>query len=176
MKFQRLSIAMIAAAAGISSSASAYAAVDMFLRIDGISGESQSKDHKGESDVLALAWGAASTPNGKKGCVQDVNITKYVDSASPQLITNAATAAPVAKAVLSMRKSGEGQRDFLTITMTNVKVSSYQAAASSGGASLVENLSLTFDTMEGDYKPQDDKGGLGGSIPWSIGPNPGKCS
>jgi type VI secretion system secreted protein Hcp len=32
-------------------------AVDMFLKLDGIDGESEDDAHKGEIDVLAFSWG-----------------------------------------------------------------------------------------------------------------------
>ena len=31
-------------------------AVDAFLKLDGIDGESQDKEHKGEIDILAWSW------------------------------------------------------------------------------------------------------------------------
>jgi type VI secretion system secreted protein Hcp len=175
MKLQRLSIAVIAAAAGMSASSSANAAVDMFLKIDGINGESADAKHKGDSDVLSFSWGAASTANGKKGCIQDLSITKFVDSASPQLITNAATATPAANAVLTVRKAGGQPIEFFVVTMSNVKVASYALAASNIQDRLVESVSLTFDIMDGAYRVQDEKGGFGASIPWSVGPNPARC-
>jgi len=175
MQIEPVRIALIASAAavGLSASAGAFAAVDMYIKFAGIEGESSHSDHKGESEVLSVSWGAASTVNGKKGCISDLSLNKYFDKASPHLITNAATGAAIPTATLTMRKAGEGQRDFFKITMTNVKVSSYHAAG--GGEAPMESLSLSFDVMNGGYKPQDDRGGLGGEVVWSIGPNPGKC-
>jgi len=175
MQIKPVRIALIASAAavGLSASAGAFAAVDVFIKFAGIEGESSHQDHKGSSDVIAFSWGAASTANGKKGCISDLVLTKNFDKASPQLITNAATGATIPTAELFMRKAGEGQKDFLKITMTNVKVSSYHA--SNGYSDTIDQVSLSFETMSGSYKAQDDKGGLGGETLWSIGPNPGKC-
>ena len=41
------------------------AAVDYFLRIDGIEGESADAKHKGEIDVLSWSWGASNTGTGR---------------------------------------------------------------------------------------------------------------
>jgi type VI secretion system secreted protein Hcp len=175
MKFQRLSIAMIATAAGLSASAGANAAVDIFLQIDGIQGESADAKFKGASEVLAWSWGEVSSANGKKGCIEDMHITKVVDKASPALITNASTGAPASKAVLSMRKAGDSQGTFLIITMNGVRVSSYQISGSSGAGAPFESLSLSFETMSGEYRAQKPDGSLDAGIPWNIGPNGGKC-
>ena len=176
MKFQRLSIAMIATAAGLSASAGAYAAMDIFVKFAGIDGETADKQHQAESEVFSVSWGAASTANGKKGCVQDMSLTKKFDKASAQLITKAATGATIPTATLSMRKAGESPVDFLKITMTNVKVSSYAAAGSSSYADApTESVSLSFETMSGEYKSQMRDGTLDAGIPWVIGPNGAKC-
>ena len=175
MKFQRLSVAMIATAAGLSASAGANAAVDIFLQIDGIQGESADAKFKGASEVLAWSWVEVSTANGKKGCIEDMHITKFVDKASPALITNASTGALASKAVLSVRKAGEGPVTFLIITMNGVRVSSYQVAGSSGAGTVAENLALSFETMSGEYRAQKPDGSLDAGIPWNIGPNGAKC-
>jgi type VI secretion system secreted protein Hcp len=175
MRYARHGIALIATVAGLFGSSGALAAVDTFLKIDGIQGESIAKGFEGASDVFSWSWGAASTPDGKKGCIQEMDVTKSVDSASPALITNAATGAVAPKAVLTMRKPGEGGGNFLIITMTNVRVSSYQIAASSGAGSLAESVSLNFEIMSGVYRKQKEDGSFDAGTPWNIGPNSGKC-
>ena len=73
-------------AAGVAASTTAVSASDMFLKIANITGESQDAKHKGEIDVLAWSWGQ-STGTGKtrrgtipSACIQDLSLTKYVDS------------------------------------------------------------------------------------------------
>jgi type VI secretion system secreted protein Hcp len=70
-------------------------AVDMFIKIDDIKGESIDKTHKGEVQVLAWSWGATqsgSTHTGTGGGagkvnVQDLSFTKYIDKATTNLRT-----------------------------------------------------------------------------------------
>jgi len=71
-------------------------AVDMFLNLDGVKGESQDKVHTKEIDVLAWSWGMANSGTAHVGggagsgkvSVQDLSFTKYVDSSSPNLMLN----------------------------------------------------------------------------------------
>ncbi len=75
-------------------------AVDIFLKLDGIKGESQDNKYKDEIDVLAWSWGAAQsgTTHGGSGSgsgkvsVQDLSITKYIDKSSPTLFQHCCTA------------------------------------------------------------------------------------
>ena len=69
-------------------------AVDMFIKIDGIKGESKDKKHKDEIDVLAWSWGMSQSgtfhTGGGGGAgkvnVQDLSFTKWVDKASAALM------------------------------------------------------------------------------------------
>ena len=179
MRIRKMRIALIASALvlGLLGSAGASAAVDTFLKIDGIDGESTDDKHKGEIDVFAWSWSVAATTPGKRGCIKGMTIGKAFDSSSPKLITNAATGAATPKAVLKVRKGGgRDQIEFLVITMSNVLISSYSVAGASGQDGVLENVVLNFDLMDGVYKKQNPDGSLGPAIPWSIGPSAGKCA
>ncbi len=68
-------------------------AVDMFLKLDGVTGESADSKHKNEIDILSWSWGASqsgtthmgSGGGGGKVSVQDLHLTKYLDKSSPTL-------------------------------------------------------------------------------------------
>ena len=149
-----------AVAASVLTANSAMAAVDMFIKIGNIVGESQDKDHKNEVDVLAWSWGASrGSAQTKKGllpaaCIQDLNFTKYIDSATPEIILNAVTGGVVPTARLTVRKAGVTNIEYLKLQMTNVSVSSYSTGGSGGEDRLTENVTLHFDTMIGVYRRQ----------------------
>lgn len=42
-------------------------AVDMFLKLEGISGESKDSSHKGEIDILAWSWGMTNSGTAHVG-------------------------------------------------------------------------------------------------------------
>lgn len=106
-------------------------AVDAFLKLDGIPGESQDDKHKGEIDIMSFSWGASnvsSTSSGSGGgagkvSVQDFSFSKSTDVSSPQLFLHCANGQHINSAVLTVRKQGQ---DYVKWTLTNVLVSSYQ--------------------------------------------------
>ena len=71
-------------------------AVDMFLKIDDIKGESAStRRHKDEIEVLSWSWGMSPVgdrPTRRRAVgagkvnVQDLSFTKYIDTSSPNLM------------------------------------------------------------------------------------------
>lgn len=152
-------------AAGLLASSSAMAAVDMFLKMSGVRGESVDKTHAGEMDVLAWSWGASTgTARTGKGllpssCVQDLSLTKFIDSASPQLIMNGVTGVVVPEAVLTVRKAGENPLEYLILRMNQVRVTSFSTGGSGGEDRLTENVTIHFESMRGEYRRQDPKGG-----------------
>jgi type VI secretion system secreted protein Hcp len=147
----------ITAAAGLFASGSSIAAVDMFLKVSNIQGESVDITHRGEIDVLAWSWGSSTgTAKTNKGtlplaCIQDLSLTKYIDAASPSLVMNSVTGMVAAAAVLTVRKPGAVPLEFLVLRMNNVSVTSYSTGGSGGEDRLTENISLRFASMTGEY-------------------------
>ena len=68
-------------------------AVDMFMKIDGIKGESGDGKHPEEIDVLSWSWGMSQSGSAHMGGgagsgkvnVNDLSFTKYIDKSSPDL-------------------------------------------------------------------------------------------
>ena len=166
---------MASYAAGISSHA------DMFLKIDGIDGESTDSSHKSEIELLSFAYGAnqpgSAGHGGGSGVgkvqVQDFVFSKYFDKASPKLFEACATGKHTPKVVLTCRKAGGSQQEYLKITFSEVLVSSIQNSGSGGSTLPTESVTLNFSKIEIEYKPQDDKGGLGGVVKtgWDLTKN-----
>jgi type VI secretion system secreted protein Hcp len=169
-------------ATSLLASSNAMAAVDMFLKIDGVTGgESQDDKHKGEMDVLAWSWGQstgeARTGRGKGPavCIQDLSITKYIDSASPELIMNSMVGEVAPTAVLVVRKAGESPLEFLTLTMRNVTVSAYTTGGSGGEDRLTENVVLHFESMQGTYRRQNPNGSPGQAFTFEVAAGAANC-
>jgi type VI secretion system secreted protein Hcp len=149
-------------------------AVDSFLKIDGIQGESTDAKHKDEINVLSWSWGetlaTAAGPAGGTGKVsmQDFRFSKAVDKASPKLMLACASGQQIKDAVLSCRKAG-GSQDFLTITLTEVAVSSYEVT---NGAAVdpADQFVLHFAKIQFDYVQQKPDGTTGASIEagWDV--------
>jgi type VI secretion system secreted protein Hcp len=150
---------------------STAAAVDYFLKIDGIPGESTDEGHKDEIDVLSWSWGetnaGSSTRGGGGGAgkvsMQDFHFTMKVNKASPKLMLACATGQHIKEAVLTVRKAGESQQEFLVIKFSDLLVSSYQTGGS-GGVVPTDQVSLNFSKIEFEYRPQNPDGTLGAPV------------
>jgi type VI secretion system secreted protein Hcp len=108
---------------------------DIFLKLDGIAGESTDDKHKGEIDVEAFAFSAqraaagSGSGGGGAGKVKfaPFRLIKVYDASSPKLLQAAASGHHIKSATLTFRRSGdEGDTAFLTYKLTDVVVSSYQ--------------------------------------------------
>ncbi len=156
-------------------------ALDMFIKIGDIKGESKDKAHKEKIDVLAWSWGVSNSGNAQVGGgagagkvnVQDLSFTKYVDSATPPLLLAASNGKHYDEATLTVRKAGEHPVEYIKIKMTEVLITSLSTGGSGGEDRLTENVTLNFAKVSVDYTPQDDKGKGGTAIPysWDIAAN-----
>ena len=157
------------------------AAVDYFLKIEGIEGESQDSKHKSEIELLSFSWGAqqsgtfATGGGGGAGRVtmQDFSFTKQLDKASPKLLLACASGEHIKSAILTARKAGKEQQEYLKVTFSDVLVSSYSPGGSTGETIPLEQVALNFAKIEVDYKEQKADGTLGGSVKsgWDLKQN-----
>src|ERR687895_646799 len=149
------------------------AVVDYFLKVYGIEGESQDDKHKGEIDLESWSWGASqagTSPAGGGGgagkvSMQDFHFVMKVNKATPKLILACAKGDHIPKSVLTCRKAGGNQEEFLKYTFSDVLISSYQTGGS-GGSDIVptEQISFNYAKMEVEYKEQKADGTLGGAV------------
>jgi type VI secretion system secreted protein Hcp len=143
------------------------AAVDYFLKIDGVDGESQDRAHPNSIELLSFSWGETNASNVAHGggggagrvSMQDLHFTMKVNKASPTLMLACATGKHFQKVTLSCRKAGESQQDFLKFTLSEVLVSSYQSAGD-GSADPTEQLSLNFLKIQMAYSKQSADGSV----------------
>ena len=173
--FKGLVMAGLVASSIASSTSVVSASSDMFLKLSGVKGESVDEKHKDEIDVLSWSWGTSTgTGKVKRGtiapqCIQDLTLTKLVDSSSPQLIMNGVLGEVAKEGTLTMRKAGKGQQEFLILKMTDVLVTSYQTGGAAGSESqLMDQVVLNFSSIQGEYRPQKPDGSLGTPVVFNI--------
>jgi type VI secretion system secreted protein Hcp len=151
-------------------------AIDTHIKFDGVDGESGHKDHKGEIQVITWNWRVSnpSAPFGGgsgqgKGDPGHFTFEHNYDKASPVLAKRCADGKHFATVTLTARKSGEGQKDFLKVSLKEVFVTSAVPSQQGDGA-IHEKVTMTYGDIEFDYKPQDKEGGLGGSVKfgWDV--------
>jgi type VI secretion system secreted protein Hcp len=147
-------------------------AVDYFLKIDGIDGESTDSKHKGEIDVESWSWGQTNSGDAAhrggmgagKVSMQDFHFVMRMNKATPKLMEVCATGEHIKKAVLTCRKAGKEQQEYLKVTMSDLVVSSYQTGGSNGDVVPTDQISLNFSKIEYEYKEQKADGTLGGAV------------
>ncbi len=147
-------------------------AVDYFLKLDGIEGESKDSKHGNEIDLQSFSWGATQTGSHAFGGgggsgkvqVQDFHFVMKNCKASPKLFLACAEGEHIKKGVLICRKAGKDQQEFLKVTMSDLLISSYQTSGSSAGDEVPnDQVSLNFSKIEFEYKDQKADGTLGGT-------------
>jgi type VI secretion system secreted protein Hcp len=145
-------------------------AVDTFLKLGDIKGESKDSKHAGEIDVLSWSWGVSQTGTmgygggggAGKANFQDLNFMHNVDKASPVLMLKCATGDHIKDATLISRKAGKEQQEYLIVKLSEILVTSVQPSGSSEHPT--ESVSLNFAKIQLDYKPQKADGSLDGAV------------
>jgi type VI secretion system secreted protein Hcp len=104
----------------------------------------------------SLGGGAASG----KAAMHDLKITKRVDSASTALMLALRTNEPITKAVLTLRKAGKSQLEYMKVTIEQGRVMSLtiDGGDSNGTADVVERVTFSFNKIEVEYVPQGKDG------------------
>lgn len=156
-------------------------AVDMFLEIATVNGESTDSVHEGEIDLLSWSFAAHQTgvshTGGGSGAgrvsIADLTITKKVDRSSPTLFALCCSGAHVDSAVLTVRKAGGEALEYLVVKMEHVLITGVQTTGSDGHDQIVEQVSLNFKRVGLVYTPQKDDGSGAPTVAggWDIGAN-----
>ncbi len=156
------------------------AQVDMFLKLDGVKGESKDDKHKGEIDIESFSWGmsqagsfgAAGGGGTGKVNIQDISFSKAVDCASPTLMLFCANGKHIPSGLITVRKAGEHPVEYLKIKLSDIIVSNVSHGG--GGNIVTESLSLNFSKVEVEYQEQGKDGKPAGgpqTMGWDVKAN-----
>lgn len=160
-----------------------FAANDMFLKIDGIEGESVDKAHRNEIDVLAWSFGGSQSGDTQTGArrgagktdIQDLSITKWIDSATPKLMETMVSGRHYENATLTLRRAGArgNQAEYFVMIMEDVIVTSVSMAGSGGEDRMTEDITLKFARFHISYRPTkaDGSAGVAVEVKWDISKN-----
>ena len=141
---------------------------DMFLKMTGITGESQDSSHKGEIQVVSWSWGL-SAPQSLGGgtsrressaALQELVVVKHVDVATPSLMQLCRTHKPVTSTVLTVRKAGTTPHEYFRIELTGARVTSVTTHSES--QDLYDEVRLAFQRIKVVYSPQQSGTGAKG--------------
>lgn len=146
---------------------------DIFLKIDGIEGETEDATHKNEIEVLSWSWGVSQQSNmhmgsgggAGKATVDDLSFEHFIDRATPNLVQYCLLGKHIKQAQLVVRKSGGSPLEYLKLTMNDVLVTRVNPAGVSTDESRPrEHVSLSFSSMKQEYILQNAQGGSGGAV------------
>lgn len=158
-------------------------AIDMFLRLGDIKGESLDSTHRDQIDIQAFQCGMSQSGSMHEGTgggagkvnIQNLSLTKSLDKSTPNLMMACSSGKHYPQATLTVRKAGGSQPvEYLIITLKEVLVATYGSNADHGDEVLSETITLNFATVEVSYQPQKADGGKdGGAIKygWNIREN-----
>lgn len=154
------------------------AAVDLYLKLEGVTGESKDSKHKEEMELQSWSWGVANqgyygqgSGGAKgKGSVQDVTIIKHVDKSSPELFKRCLNGQHTATGKLTAYKAaGDGSRvPYLQIELKKIFISGVNASGSGGEIVPTESVSMNFEEFRYIYTPQKDDGAPDAEVAFSY--------
>jgi type VI secretion system secreted protein Hcp len=147
------------------------AAVDMFLKIDGIDGESVDEAHSDWIEVSSLTWGSTGTPvrattTVRQGGAQrkrpgrvkygDITLKKGYDASSPKLAEACANGKHIPALILELTTSTDDGSRYMRVELQDVVISSYGIDAT--GDRPTESISLNYAKIKTTYIPQEERG------------------
>ena len=122
--------------------------LSMFLKIDGVQGDSTDAKHRGEIEVDSYSLTVNRGLGSKAPTMQAFTLTLPPSSASPQLFLRTAGAVKSQRATLTVRSGGD---DILTWILTDVTPLSYQTVGNTHGDGVTDAITLGFAKIEAVY-------------------------
>jgi type VI secretion system secreted protein Hcp len=160
-------------------------AIDVYLQIDGVKGESRDDKHQGWIEVSGVHWGiyqpksaTASTSGGhtaERAELQEVTFSKMADISSPILAQHCAMGKTIPKAKLEFfRADSDGTRvKYFDLKMENVLIGMVKPHLGGEDRYLSETVNLKYSKIVWSYTQQKIGGGAGGSTigGWDLAAN-----
>jgi type VI secretion system secreted protein Hcp len=156
-------------------------AIDMYLKVEGATGESQDANHKEWIDIASYSWGATQqgTMSGGGGggagkvSFSDLTVAANLDKATPALLKYCASGKHVSEVKLSICKAGGTQIEYSTIVLKDVIVTSVQTSNAAGLEQVAMNYSFQASQVEQHYWVQSKDGtkGAESQMGWDVKAN-----
>ncbi|WP_416411224.1 Hcp family type VI secretion system effector [Pantoea sp. App145] len=156
-------------------------AIDIYLKVDGTTGESQDSNHKGWTDVLSFTWGAAQPGNMSVGggggagkvAYRDLNIKALIDKSTPAILKYCSSGKHVDKVELSICKAGGNQVEYSKITLEDVLVTQTDFNGVGQSDTIVVDYSFQAGKISMSYWEQGESGtkGAESKVSWDIKQN-----
>ena len=149
----------------------------MFLKIAGVDGESQEKDHKGWSEILSFNQAINNPPvEGRSGRrlgqadFDDFVVVKSLDKSSPKIAESICKGKVFPKVEIHVSEyyTDAGRVTYYKYELTNVMVTSYSVGGSGDDEVVpMEEFSLNFEEIKVTYTETDNKGKSKGNVEYT---------
>jgi type VI secretion system secreted protein Hcp len=135
-------------------------AVEMFLKMDGITGGSKNYDHNGWADVISWGWGLVSNRNtskvndNDKTSFREIAITKRIGMESAAIMLLYAQGKTIQFAeldIIPVVAKREAKQKYLSIRMEDILVKSIITGGNSSEGLFNENIILLFNKIRFEY-------------------------
>ena len=156
-------------------------AIDMFLKVEGVTGESKDSNHTGWTDITSFSWGASQPGNmsvgggGGAGKVNfnDLHVNALIDKSTTAILKHCASGKHLTKVELSVCKAGGQQVEYSRITLEDVLVTSVQSTGADNGDTVGVTYAFQAAKVKQQYWEQTTAGGKGAesSAGWNIKEN-----
>ena len=154
---QRSFLYAVLLAIGMNIQTNARAAVDTYLKLDGIDGESTAQGHEKWIEVESFSFGASHLANGQTQ-LSEVVITQPIDSSSPQEFAALVGGKPIATGILDLVTSASGEpQKLFEYTFSDILLSGITFSGSFGG-NPVESLTFDYSKIKLQAFAQNDQG------------------
>lgn len=135
-------------------------ALDWFLKVEGITGDSTDNEHRDEIEVLTWSWGVINSVSSAghvgaglgRPAFQELHLVSRVGSASPHLFLACATGRHLRWATLTGVRPGQRRVDFLVYHLTEVVIGSTQHSSDEQEAPL-DRFAMSYRRVEVRYVP-----------------------
>jgi len=148
---------------------------EIFLTIDGITGESTKSGAEGWIEIFSFSNGASNPSSVAFGTgsgagkvdLSSVSLQKQLDIASPYLFANCCAGTHAAKGCMICREAtgATTTQVYFQYDFTEVFVDSISWGGAAGGGKPSESLSLSAKSLMVTYTPQNGDGTLGTKVP-----------
>ncbi|MDU5502956.1 MAG: type VI secretion system tube protein Hcp [Enterobacter sp.] len=141
-------------------------AIDMFLKVEGVTGESKDSNHTGWTDITSFSWGASQPGNMSVGGGGGAGKVNFND-------LHVASGKHLTKVELSVCKAGGQQVEYSRITLEDVLVTSVQYTGADNGDTVGVTYAFQAAKVKQQYWEQTTSGGKGAesSAGWNIKEN-----
>jgi type VI secretion system secreted protein Hcp len=158
-------------------------AIEIFMKLDGIEGESQKKGAEDWIEIFSFSNGASNPSSVAFGTgsgagkvdLSSLSLQKQLDKSSPKLFLNCCNGTHIANGQMVVRESSgsDTTQTYFQYDMTEVFIDSISWGGAANGGKPSESLSVSCKSLQVTYTPQSTDGSLGSKIVtgWNVTTN-----